>query len=106
MSRPAGSKTTRPNAKKTGPRFTLTERERLKTDVTKLDLQGYSQRAIAERLDTSHATINTLLAEINGDYKQAYVDDRKRWVMKATAAHLDVIRECQEQIARLKERGR
>jgi hypothetical protein len=107
VARPKGAKTRKPNPRKTGPRgWTLTEREGLKVEVARLDLQGYSQYQIAEKLDVSQSTACVLLKEVRADYESAYVDNRKAMVMRATAAHLDVIRQAQEQIARLKERGR
>jgi transposase len=81
-------------------------REGLKVQVAKLDLQGYTQRDIAEKLDIGQSTAHVLLKEVQEDYQQAFVDDRKAMVRRATAAHLDVIRECHEQIAKLKARGR
>lgn len=105
--RPVGAKTKNPNAKKTGPRgFTLTERERLKNEAQQLDLQGYSSYQIGEKLGVSKGTAYGLLAEIQDDYQKAYVDNRKAMVMRATAAHLDVIRQAQEQIAKLRANGK
>ena len=107
MPRPKGAKTRRPDARKTGPReWTPTEREQTKVRVAELDRQGHNQIQIAEKLNVSQATVSVLLKEIRQDYEEAYVDCRKAMVMKATAAHLDVIREAHEQIERLKAKGR
>lgn len=106
MARPVGAKTRKANPKKTGQAFTLTERESLKAKVQELDLMGYSQRAIAERVDASQSTVHVLLAEIQQDYQDAYVDNRKMWAHKATLGHLNVIMQAQEELAKLRAKGR
>jgi hypothetical protein len=107
VARPKGAKTQKPDARKTGPRaWTLTEREGLKVQAAKLDLQGYTQRDIAEKLDLSQSTACLLLKEIRADYESAYVTCRKALVMQATAAYLDVIRQAQEELERLRARGK
>ncbi len=108
MPRTKGAKTKNKPGHRPGPRFTLTDRERVKHAIQQYDLKGYSQTAIAAMPDIkcSQGLVSTLLKEIQKDYQDAYVDNRKMWVMKATHAHLDVIREAQEAIAKLKTVGK
>ena len=107
MARPKGARTRKPGARKTGPRdWTPTEREGLKAQVARLDLQGYTQRDIAAVLGVGQSTAHALLKEVQKDYQEEYVDCRKIWVMKATAAHLEVIRQAHDEIAKLKATGR
>lgn len=106
MPRPVGAKTRKPNPLKSGPRFTLTQRERFKLDVQRLDSEGYSQRQIAERLNCAHATVGTVLKEIQADYEQAYVDNRKMWVVRELGVLMDLRRRAFEEIAALKANGK
>lgn len=107
MARPKGARTRKPGARKTGPRdWTPTEREGLKAQVAWLDLQGYTQRDIAAALGVGQSTAHVLLKEVQKDYQEAYVDNRKAMVMRATAAHLDVIRQANDEIAKLRASGR
>lgn len=106
MARKVGSKTQNKPGGSPARRFTLTERQRLKNDAQQMDLRGATERQIAQQLGVSQATAHNLLAEIQQDYQDAYVDNRKAMVMRATAAHLDVIQQAQERIALVKERGK
>ena len=106
MARPKGAKTKKPDAKKTGPRFTLTDRERLKDKVARLDLQGLNLTEIAREVDTSRQTVATCLKEIQQDYQDAYIDNRKMWAMREYALLMDVRRRAYEEIAALKEKGK
>lgn len=90
-----------------GPKdWSPTEREAAKELIAELDIKGYTQSEIAKEISVSQPMVCKMLAEIRQDYKDSYVDDRKMWVMKATRAHLGVIKEAQEQIAKLKEHGK
>lgn len=106
--RPKGAKTKKEGAKNTSPPWarSLTEREKIKEQVARLELQGYGKTAISEKLGIAPMSVYNLQKEIQQDYQDAYVDNRKAWVMRATAAHLDVIREAQEQIERIKTKGK
>lgn len=106
MARPKGSKTKKPNAKKTGPRFTLTEKEVLKAEIARLDAMGYNTVEIAEKVNTSRPTVSSCLKEIQDDYHAAYIDNRRMWAMKEFATIMDVRKRAYEEIAALKERGK
>lgn len=104
--RPVGAKTQKPDAKPTHRRFTPAERQILKAKVAELDMQGYNYGLIAKKVEVSLATVSNFLQEIQNDYQQAYIDNRKALVMKETAVLLDVRRRAYEEMDLLKERGR
>lgn len=97
--------------RKTGPKtWSVTEREGVKARIQQLDLHGYNQTQIAAKLavegvTVDRATVGRMLGEIQKEYLESYVDNRKAYVMRATAAHLDLIMQAQEAIAKLRQFG-
>lgn len=52
-----------------GAKFTKTQQEEVRATVAQMDRRGYSQYAIAEKLDLSQPTISYYLSEIREEYR-------------------------------------
>lgn len=108
MPKPKGAKTKKANPNKPGPKFTLTDRERVKFAIAQYDIKGFSQTDIAKMPDVnvSQATVSNILREIQQDYQDAYIDNRKMWVMREHAVLMDLRRRANVEIERLKAEGK
>jgi hypothetical protein len=102
IGRPKGSKNS-PTAKKTGPKFTVREREQRKARVLQLAVRDFTCPMIAEMTGISEHQVYLWISEQKAQWRQSQVENREQLIAQKRAQYEEVRREAWLQWEKSKE---